>query len=156
MHRVKAAALEPMLDRAAAEPKAGKLHAGDHAVLALGKRGDQAVERMRATLTIYFMVKCTRVSHRRDAASESVSTDHMIATKGAAMSEQGGEPSIDPQPGELGEGRVDVPGGAEIAGGRDTGAEAGGGATPGGGPGGATHAPDEDEDEEAGDSDAVR
>jgi hypothetical protein len=69
------------------------------------------------------------------------------------MSEQGGEPRIDPQPGELGEGRVDVPGGAEIAGGRDTGAEPGGGAAPGGGPGGMTDAPEEGEDE---DDDAVR
>ncbi len=31
------------------------------------------------------------------------------------------EPSIDPQPGELGDGRVDVRGGTELAGGRDTG-----------------------------------
>jgi hypothetical protein len=69
------------------------------------------------------------------------------------MSEQGGEPRIDPQPGELGEGRVDVPGGAEIAGGRDTGAEPGGGAAPGGGPGGMTDAREEGEDE---DDDAVR
>ena len=46
------------------------------------------------------------------------------------------EPSIDPQPGELGEGRVDVPGGAEIAGGRATGGPAGAGSTSGGGPGG--------------------
>ena len=69
------------------------------------------------------------------------------------MSEQGGEPRIDPQPGEVGEGRVDVPGGAEIAGGRDTGAEAGGGAAPGGGPGGMTDAREEGEDE---DDDAVR
>jgi hypothetical protein len=64
------------------------------------------------------------------------------------MSEQGEEPRIEPQPGELGEGRVDVPGGAEIAGGRDTGADAGGGAAPGGGPGGVTDAPDEEEDED--------
>ena len=48
------------------------------------------------------------------------------------------EPSIDPQPGELGDRRVDVPGGAEIAGGRATGGEAGRGSTPGGGPGGQT------------------
>jgi hypothetical protein len=66
------------------------------------------------------------------------------------MSEQDGEPRIDPQPGEVGEGRVDVPGGAEIAGGRDTGAEAGGGAAPGGGPGGVTDAPDEEEDDDEG------
>jgi hypothetical protein len=71
------------------------------------------------------------------------------------MSEQGGEPRIDPQPGELGEGRVDVPGGAEIAGGRDTGAEAGGGSTPGGGPGGATDVPDEEGEDEDAENDAV-
>jgi hypothetical protein len=71
------------------------------------------------------------------------------------MSEQGGEPRIDPQPGELGEGRVDVPGGAEIAGGRDTGAEAGGGSAPGGGPGGATDASDEEGEDEDAESDAV-
>ena len=43
------------------------------------------------------------------------------------MSEQGEEPRIEPQPGELGEGRVDVPGG---------------------GPGGVTDAPDEEEDDD--------
>ena len=54
------------------------------------------------------------------------------------MSEQGREPRIDPQPGELGDGMVDVPGGTEIAGGRDTGADAGAGVTSGTGPGGGT------------------
>ncbi len=48
------------------------------------------------------------------------------------------EPSIDPQPGELGDGRVDVRGGTELAGGRATGDPAGGGERGGAGPGGYT------------------
>ena len=41
------------------------------------------------------------------------------------MSEQPREPSIDPQPGELGDGQVHVRGATELAGGRATGSRAG-------------------------------
>src|ERR671933_318561 len=64
MHEVQPAAFEPVVDRAPAEPQAGELPTGDHAVLAVRERRDQGVERTSATLTIYFMVKRTLVSHR--------------------------------------------------------------------------------------------
>lgn len=64
------------------------------------------------------------------------------------MSEERQEPSIDPQPGELGDGQVDVRGGTEFAGGRDMGAEAGRGTLAGSGPGGMIDEPEADDDEE--------
>jgi len=60
------------------------------------------------------------------------------------------EPSIDPQPGKLGEGRVEVPGATELAGGRATGDEAGGGERGGTGPGGYTGGTPERVEEGAG------
>jgi hypothetical protein len=81
MDDVEAAAFEPMRDRAPAEPKPGELRAGNHAVLAVCERRDQAVKRMRATFCIYFMHNCTRVSHGPDGGGEIAPTDHRIATK---------------------------------------------------------------------------
>jgi hypothetical protein len=69
MHEVQPAAFEPVVDRAPTEPQAGDLRAGDHAVLAVRERRDQGVERTSATLIIYFMVKCTLVSHRAMVAA---------------------------------------------------------------------------------------
>jgi hypothetical protein len=63
MHEVQPTTLEAVVDGTPAEPKAGELRAGDHAVLAVRERRDQGVEPTSATLTIYFMVKCTLVSH---------------------------------------------------------------------------------------------
>ncbi len=70
-----------MIDRALAEPEGGELHTGDHAVLAFGERPDQAVGWMLATFTIYFMVKCTRISHSPDGGGEGVPAHPIIATK---------------------------------------------------------------------------